>query len=109
MAWGESAGGHCIVPLHIPLRTSGVGARWGAGVVGVARAAPGDRRALRRRGTPAVPAGRGGMATGGRCQKSYSSYYTNSIYEQFYGRTYRTVSNKILNTMDSSEKEKGKQ
>jgi hypothetical protein len=26
----------------------------------------GDRRALRRRGTPAVPGGRGGMATGGR-------------------------------------------
>jgi hypothetical protein len=71
IAWGESAGGHCIVPFHIPPRTSGVGARWVAGLVGVARAAPDDRRALRRAlrrwGTPAVPGGRGGMYAPRQC------------------------------------------
>jgi hypothetical protein len=33
--------------------------------------------------------------------------YTNSIYEQFYDRTYCTVSNKTRYTVVSGEKEKG--
>jgi hypothetical protein len=81
MAWGKSAGGHCIVPLHIPPRTSGVGTRWGAGVVGVARAAPGDRRALRRRGTPAVPAvgGGRGSSTKGAAHRATSATEEHSV------------------------------
>ncbi len=67
MAWGESArGGSSSPPARPPLRASGVGIKVGeyraggdGGGVGAAtaRAEAVERRGLRRRGEPVVPAG----------------------------------------------------